>query len=150
MLFFATLMLVSALSMILGKNSKEVAVHKPVYGLTLGMVGLIEGIVTGIVGAGGGFLIIPALVLLGKLSMKTAIASSLFIITIKSLVGFGGDILHVTVDWKFLSIIVALATLGIITGNYLNKTLDGAKLKKGFGWFVLTMALVILYEQFFI
>jgi uncharacterized membrane protein YfcA len=149
MLFFATLMLVSALSMILGKNSKEVAVHKPVYGLTLGMVGLIEGIVTGIVGAGGGFLIIPALVLLGKLSMKTAIASSLFI-TIKSLVGFGGDILHVTVDWKFLSIIVALATLGIITGNYLNKTLDGAKLKKGFGWFVLTMALVILYEQFFI
>ncbi|MEK0423240.1 MAG: hypothetical protein RLZ95_1150 [Bacteroidota bacterium] len=150
MLFFATLMLVSALSMILGKNSKEVAVHKPVYGLTLGMVGLIEGIVTGIVGAGGGFLIIPALVLLGKLSMKTAIASSLFIITIKSLVGFGGDILHVTVDWKFLSIIVALATLGIITGNYLNKTLDGAKLKKGFGWFVLIMALVILYEQFFI
>ncbi len=149
MLFFATLMLASALSMIFGKNKKENEVQKPVYGFSLAIVGLIEGIVTGIVGAGGGFLIIPALVLLGKLPMKKAIASSLLIITIKSLVGFGGDLLHVTVDWKFLSIITLLSTLGIITGNYLNKTIDGAKLKKGFGWFVLFMALVILFEQFF-
>jgi uncharacterized membrane protein YfcA len=65
-------------------------------------------------------------------------------------VGFGGDLLHITVDWKFLSIITLLSTLGIITGNYLNKTIDGAKLKKGFGWFVLLMALVILFEQFFV
>jgi uncharacterized membrane protein YfcA len=150
MLFFATLMLASALSMILGKQNKEIEGQKPVYGFTLMIVGLAEGIVTGIVGAGGGFLIIPALVILGKLPMKKAIASSLFIITIKSLVGFGGDLLHVTVDWKFLLIIITLATLGIITGNYLNKTLDGAKLKKGFGWFVLSMSIVILFEQFFI
>ena len=149
MLFFATLMLASALSMILGKNKKENEAQMPVYGFSLAIVGLSEGIVTGIVGAGGGFLIIPALVLLGKLPMKKAIASSLFIITIKSLVGFGGDLLHVTVDWKFLSIITVLATLGIITGNYLNKIMDGAKLKKGFGWFVLIMSLVILFEQFF-
>ena len=81
--------------------------------------------------------------------MKKAIASSLFIITIKSLVGFGGDLLHVNVDWKFLSIIIVLATLGIITGNYLNKIIDGAKLKKGFGWFVLFMSLVIILEQVF-
>ena len=148
MLFFATLMLASALSMILGKNSKEIEGQKPVYGPTLMLLGLLEGVVTGIVGAGGGFLIIPALVILGKLPMKKAIASSLFIITIKSLVGFGGDLLHVTVDWKFLLTIVLLATLGIITGNYLNKTMDGAKLKKGFGWFVLTMSVVILLEQF--
>lgn len=149
MLFFATLMLASALSMILGKNSKEIEGQKPVYGVTLMVVGFVEGMITGIVGAGGGFLIIPALVILGKLPMKKAIASSLFIITIKSLVGFGGDLMHVTVDWKFLLIIIALATLGIITGNYLNKTLDGAKLKKGFGWFVLSMSLVILFEQFY-
>ena len=149
MLFFATLMLASALSMIFGKNKKENDSQKPVYGFSLAIVGLVEGIVTGIVGAGGGFLIIPALVLLGKLPMKKAIASSLLIITIKSLVGFGGDLLHVTVDWQFLSIITLLSTLGIITGNYLNKTIEGAKLKKGFGWFVLLMALVILFEQFF-
>jgi hypothetical protein len=149
MLFFATLMLASALSMILGKNTKEIEGQKPVYGIKLVIVGLMEGIVTGIVGAGGGFLIIPALVILGKLPMKKAIASSLFIITIKSLVGFGGDLMHINVDWTFLFSIILLATLGIITGNYLNKKMDGTKLKKGFGYFVLCMSLVIMYKQFF-
>jgi uncharacterized membrane protein YfcA len=149
MVFFAMLMLASALSMILGKNKKEIEGQQPVYGWALIWVGLLEGLVTGIVGAGGGFLIIPALVILGKLPMKKAIASSLFIITIKSLVGFGGDLMHVTVDWKFLFSIIILATLGIVTGNYLNKKMDGAKLKNGFGWFVLGMSLIILYEQFF-
>jgi len=112
------------------------------------LVGLAEGMLTGIVGAGGGFLIIPALVLLGKLPMKKAIASSIFIISIKSMVGFLGDLNHTTIDWKFLSIIIVLATTGIITGNFLNKKMDGAKLKKGFGWFVLAMSLVIFIEQF--
>ena len=147
MTFFALLMLASSLSMIFGKNKKEVAGQLPVYGLSLVGVGFLEGLVTGIVGAGGGFLIIPALVLLGKLPMKKAIASSLFIITIKSLVGFGGDLIHVTVNWSFLLSIIVLATAGIITGNYLNKKMDGAKLKKGFGWFVLAMSLIILFEQ---
>jgi len=149
MLFFASLMLISALSMILGKNKKEVEGILPVYGLALIMVGLGEGMLTGIVGAGGGFLIIPALVLLGKLPMKKAIASSIFIISIKSIVGFVGDLSHTIIDWKFLITIVLLATLGIIIGNYLNKKMDGAKLKKGFGWFVLGMACVIFIEQFF-
>ncbi len=148
MLFFATLMLTSALSMILGKNKKEIDGILPVYGLTLMLVGLGEGLLTGIVGAGGGFLIIPALVILAKLPMKKAIASSLVIISIKSLVGFSGDLIHTAVDWKFLFSIILLATLGIITGNFLNKTIDGAKLKKGFGWFVLAMSLVIFIEQF--
>lgn len=159
MLFFATLMLASALSMILGKKNELQEDRKPVYGISLSMAGLMEGMVTGIVGAGGGFLIIPALVILGKLPMKKAIASSLFIITIKSLVGFSGDLLHVSMKWaaplngkeiniQFLVTIIVLATLGIITGNYLNKTIDGAKLKKGFGWFVLLMSLIILYKQF--
>lgn len=149
MLFFASLMLVSALSMILGKNKKEEVGILPVYGITLIVVGLAEGMLTGIVGAGGGFLIIPALVLLGKLPMKKAIASSIFIISIKSLVGFLGDLSHTIIDWKFLSIIIVLATTGIITGNFLNKKMDGAKLKKGFGWFVLAMSLVIFIEQIY-
>lgn len=149
MLFFASLMLVSALSMIIGKEKKEIEGVLPVYGFTLMIVGLVEGMLTGIVGAGGGFLIIPALVILGKLPMKKAIASSIFIISIKSIVGFVGDISHTTIDWNFLIVIVLMATLGIIIGNYLNKKIDGAKLKKGFGWFVLIMAIVILMEQFF-
>ena len=149
MLFFAALMMVSALSMILGKNKKEIEGVLPIYGITLMLVGLGEGLLTGIVGAGGGFLIIPALVILAKLPMKKAIASSLVIISIKSLVGFTGDLFHTHVDWTFLNKIIILATLGIITGNYLNKKMDGAKLKRGFGLFVLGMSLFILIEQFF-
>ena len=149
MLFFASLMLISALSMILGKNKKEEDGILPVYGITLVLVGLAEGTLTGIVGAGGGFLIIPALVILGKLPMKKAIASSIFIISIKSLVGFLGDLSHTNIDWKFLIIIIILATIGIITGNFLNKKMDGTKLKKGFGWFVLVMSLVIFIDQIF-
>ena len=149
MLFFATLMLAAALSMILGKNKKEQEGVLPVYGITLMLVGIAEGLLTGIVGAGGGFLIIPALVILAKLPMKKAIATSLVIISIKSLVGFTGDLFNTAVDWSFLSKIILLATLGIITGNYLNKKMDGAKLKKGFGFFVLVMAFIIFIEQFF-
>ena len=149
MLFFATLMLIAALSMILGKNKKEQEGVLPVYGFSLMLVGFCEGSLTGIVGAGGGFLIIPALVILAKLPMKRAIASSLVIISIKSLVGFTGDLMHTTVDWNFLSKIILLATAGIITGNYLNKKMEGAKLKKGFGFFVLAMAIIIFIEQFF-
>ena len=149
MLFFATLMLVAALSMIIGKNNKEQEGVLPVYGFTLMLVGFGEGALTGIVGAGGGFLIIPALVILAKLSMKKAIATSLVIISIKSLVGFTGDLMYTSVDWSFLSKIILLATTGIITGNYLNKKMEGAKLKKGFGFFVLAMAIIIFIEQFF-
>ena len=149
MLFFATLMLAAALSMILGKNKKEQEGVLPVYGITLMLVGLAEGLLTGIVGAGGGFLIIPALVILAKLPMKKAIATSLVIISIKSLVGFSGDLMYTAIDWSFLSKIILLATTGIITGNYLNKKMDGAKLKKGFGYFVLAMAFIIFIEQFF-
>ena len=149
MLFFAALMLASALSMILSKKTVEGIEVKPNYGLTLILVGFVEGIVTGIVGAGGGFLIIPALVLLGKLPMKKAIASSLFIITIKSLFGFVSDLTHTSVNFPFLASIVVLATGGIILGNFLNNKMDGAKLKKGFGWFVLAMSLFIFIEQLF-
>ena len=149
MLFFATLMLVAAISMITGKNNKEQEGVIPVYGGSLLLVGFIEGSLTGIVGAGGGFLIIPALVLLAKLPMKRAIATSLVIISIKSLVGFTGDLWHVTLDGSFLLKIIILATLGIIIGNYINKKMEGAKLKKGFGFFVLIMSVVIMIEQFF-
>jgi uncharacterized membrane protein YfcA len=149
MLFFATLMLASALSMILSNKKVDGTEVKPNYGFTLVIVGFVEGIVTGIVGAGGGFLIIPALVLLGKLPMKKAIASSIFIITIKSLFGFAGDLTHTTVDFSLLAGIVILATGGIILGNFLNNKMDGTKLKKGFGWFVLAMSLFIFIEQLF-
>jgi uncharacterized membrane protein YfcA len=160
MLFFASLMFSSSLSMIFRKVNEDAVDKQPVALLKLASFGISEGMVTGIVGAGGGFLIIPALALLGKLPIKKAIASSLFIITLKSLVGFCSDLSHIHIAWNaplngkdisanFLLVIVTLATIGMIIGNYLNKIIDGTKLKKGFGWFVFLMSIIIVVKQFF-
>jgi hypothetical protein len=115
--------------------------------------GILVGLVTGIVGAGGGFLIIPALVILAKLPMKMAVGTSLLIIAVKSLIGFIGDIGNPQIgdgngiDWTFLVIFTAIAIGGIFIGTWLSQFISGAKLKKGFGWFVLIMAVYILSER---
>ena len=105
------------------------------------------GVLTGIVGAGGGFLIIPALVLLAKLPMKKAVATSLLIIAVKSLIGFIGDVENLEIDWQFLLIFSALSIVGIFIGVWLNNFIDGKKLKKGFGYFVLVMSIYILLKE---
>jgi uncharacterized membrane protein YfcA len=105
---------------------------------------------TGLVGAGGGFLIIPALVLLSKLPMKQAVGTSLLIIAAKSLIGFLGDIGHQLIDWKLLLIVTVLAIGGIFIGNALSKKVSGDKLKKWFGWFVLVMGIYIIVKEVFI
>jgi uncharacterized membrane protein YfcA len=104
-------------------------------------------VLTGIVGAGGGFLIIPALVLLAKLPMKKAVATSLLIIAIKSLIGFIGDIQVIEIDWMFLSVFALLSVVGIFIGVRLNQIVPGQKLKKGFGWFVLVMGVFIVLRE---
>ena len=109
--------------------------------------GIVVGFLTGVVGAGGGFLIIPALVLLAKLPMKKAVATSLMIIAIKSLIGFLGDVQNLEIDWGFLSVFTGISILGIFVGIYLNKFIDGKKLKKGFGWFVLVMGVYIVLKE---
>jgi uncharacterized membrane protein YfcA len=111
--------------------------------------GLLIGFLTGLVGAGGGFLIIPALVLLTGLPFKTAVGTSLFIIAINSLSGFLGDILNYTIDWKFLLIITGLAIIGILIGNQLGKKLPSKNLRKSFGWFTLVMGTWILVKEIF-
>ena len=109
--------------------------------------GFVVGVLTGIVGAGGGFLIIPALVLLAKLPMKKAIATSLLIIAIKSLIGFVGDLQVIEIDWLFLLIFAAISVFGIFVGVWLNQIVPGKKLKKGFGWFVLVMGVFIVLRE---
>jgi hypothetical protein len=108
---------------------------------------LVVGVLTGIVGAGGGFLIIPALVLLAKLPMKKAVATSLLIIAIKSLIGFIGDVENMAIDWPFLLGFTAFSLVGILIGVWLNKFIDGNKLKKSFGWFVLVMGIYIIFKE---
>ncbi|MFN2260972.1 MAG: sulfite exporter TauE/SafE family protein [Psychroflexus sp.] len=150
MLFFALIMLLASYSMIKdNKKPHEDENAKVSYNYPLIIVeGIVVGFLTGIVGAGGGFLIIPALVLLAKLPMKKAVATSLLIIAVKSLIGFLGDVQNIEIEWSFLGIFTGLSVLGIFIGIWLNKFINGAKLKKGFGWFVLIMGIYIVYKEF--
>jgi uncharacterized membrane protein YfcA len=151
MIFFAVIMILASVSMIRGGktsgNTDAVAIS---YNYPLiATEGILVGVLTGIVGAGGGFLIIPALVLLAKLPMKKAVGTSLLIIAVKSLIGFLGDVANLDIDWNFLLTFTALSILGIIIGVYLSKFISGKKLKKGFGYFTLVMAIYILYKELF-
>lgn len=148
MLFFAVIMVVASISMIKNNGKEDLLETKVKYNYPLIIVeGLVVGVLTGIVGAGGGFLIIPALVLLAKLPMKKAVATSLLIIAVKSLIGFIGDIQNLEIDWIFLLIFTGISTAGIFIGDYLNKFINGQKLKKGFGWFVLVMGIYIIWME---
>jgi uncharacterized protein len=150
MVFFAIIMLAAAYFMIRGRKEEDETEQKISYNYPMIIVeGVVVGLLTGIVGAGGGFLIIPALVLLAKLPMKKAIATSLMIIAIKSLIGFIGDVQNIPMDWTFLLLFTAFSVIGIFLGIYLNKFIDGKKLKKGFGWFVLVMGTYIVIQELF-
>ena len=147
MVFFALIMLLASVSMLrersVSKQTKDVQQFKII------IDGLFVGLITGIVGAGGGFLIIPALVLLSRLEMKKAIGTSLMIIAVKSLFGFLGE-WGSEIDWQLLISFTALAVIGIFFGVYFSKFFDGKKLKKSFGVFVLFTSLVIILKEFFI
>ncbi|MGA9652134.1 sulfite exporter TauE/SafE family protein [Pedobacter sp.] len=149
MVLFAALMIAASLAMIRGGNEREqTGAERP--GLNIGkllLYGVFIGLATGLLGAGGGFLLIPTLVILVGLPMKEAVGTSLFIIALNSLIGFTGDIGHFKIDWIFLAKITAVAIAGIIVGGVINKRIEGAKLKKGFGWFVLAMGCYIIFKE---
>ena len=152
MLLFAIIMLVSSFSMI--SKNKEASEDDDPKGILFNypmivVEGAIVGTITGIVGAGGGFLIIPALVLLARLPMKMAVGTSLLIISVKSLIGFLGDVSNQEIDWIFLLSFTGLSVMGIFAGTYATRFIDGKKLKTGFGWFVLTMAVYIIFKELF-
>jgi uncharacterized membrane protein YfcA len=148
---FAILMFPAAYSML--KKRVESSIQKDVnynYPLIL-LEGLIVGAITGFIGAGGGFLIIPALVILANVEMKVAVGTSLIIIAFKSLLGFFlGDALTIKIDWIFLSTFTFISLIGIFIGSYLSNFIDGDKLKKGFGYFIFVMAIFIFYMEFFV
>lgn len=151
---FAVLMVFASYSMIRGKkndNGSDESTEGPQrfnYPMIL-LEGSVVGVLTGLVGAGGGFLIIPALVLFSKLPMKQAVGTSLLIIAAKSLIGFTGDVAHYEMDWTLLGTVTALAIVGIFVGNRLSRKIDGEKLKKAFGWFVLIMGVYILIKELY-
>jgi uncharacterized membrane protein YfcA len=145
---FAVLMILASLSMIRGRKEIHNDNHRFRTVLVF-LEGILIGLLTGIVGAGGGFLIIPALVLLTGLPFKTAVGTSLFIIAINSLAGFLGDIFNYPIDWIFLLSITALAVTGVVMGNALSKKIHADKLRVFFGWFVLVTGLWILIKELF-
>jgi uncharacterized membrane protein YfcA len=149
MLIFAVMMLFASVAMIRDKpclNCDEHSVQVFNYPLIF-VEGTVVGLLTGLVGAGGGFLIIPALVILSKLPIKKAIGTSLLIIAAKSLIGFTGDMLNIDIDWKLLLSVTALAILGILMGDRLSKKINGERLKIFFGWLILLMGIYILAKE---
>ncbi len=151
MLLFAVIMLMASFSMIKNKKASTAGQEgiKFNYPVIL-LEGAIVGVLTGCVGAGGGFLIVPVLVLFINLPMKQAVATSLIIVAAKSLIGFIGDVQTMQIDWVFLLCFTAISMVGILIGIYLNKFIDDKRLKKMFGWFVLIMAIYIIIKELFI
>jgi len=149
MVFFALIMLAASFSMIKGKKGGDAAEEEEVkFNFPMiALEGSVVGVITGIVGAGGGFLIIPALVLLAKLPMKMAVGTSLLIIAAKSLIGFLGDLSSQTIDWQMLLIFTSLSIVGIFIGSALSKKINEKILKTGFGWFVLVMGIYIITKE---
>lgn len=148
MLVFALLMLAAAVSMI---RERAVVVAKPKLSHTkLIFQGIIVGIITGFVGVGGGFLIIPSLVLFAGLPMKKAVGTSLMVMTVSSLLGVLGDVSsNAPINYTFLLGFSAFAMAGIIAGGYLIKYINDAKLKPAFGWFVMAMGVFVLISTLF-
>ena len=151
MMIFAVLMVFASVSMIRDNKKQNTEEGKQVFNYPMILLeGAVVGVFTGLVGAGGGFLIIPALVIFSKLPMKQAVGTSLLIIAAKSLFGFTGDLGKQTMDWQLLISVTVLAIIGVFIGNALGKKVSANSLQKGFGWFVLIMGIYIIIKELFI
>jgi uncharacterized membrane protein YfcA len=146
MILFAVLMIFASISMIKKSSINTQPSTTYNYPMVLGK-GAFVGFITGLIGAGGGFLIIPALVNFLKLPMKKAIGTSLFIISINSIIGFSFSISKTDINWQLLLTITLIAIIGIIIGSFISTKIDGKKLKPAFGWFVLIMGIYIILKE---
>lgn len=150
MFAFSVLMILAAIMMIRqnNKEKKQNNLSSKNKSILVIIEGLIVGGVTGLVGAGGGFLIIPTLVLLAGLEMKIAVGTSLIIIALKSIIGFGGDLFGgFQTNWIFVTYVIIVTLLGVIVGSFLSKKITGDQLKKYFGIMVLVIGFYIIAEQ---
>jgi hypothetical protein len=145
---FAVMMIATAIAMLRGRKTVDASEgrhHLPVPKIIA--EGLVVGLVTGLVGAGGGFLVVPALALLGGLPMPIAVGTSLIVIAMKSFAGLGGYLSSVQIDWTIALAVTAAAVVGALIGARLTAMVDPDALRKTFGWFVLAMSSVILAQE---
>jgi len=147
MILFAVLMIFAAYKMIHDKSIDAIPRNKPKKLIPMLFLGAIVGFISGLVGAGGGFLIIPALIIFNQMSMKKAVGTSLVIISINSLFGFIGKLDFQLINWTFLLTLSIIAIIGILIGSKMSQKIDGKKLKPTFGWFVLVMGLVVILKE---
>ena len=149
MIFFAIVMIVASIKMIQPTKEVEINATEKLNYFAIFSQGLFIGLIAGFVGAGGGFLLIPALLFLAKTPMKMAVGTSLFIIAIQSLIGFLADITTQVLDWKLMLTFTFCSLIGVFIGSFLSKKVSGEKLKKGFGYFVLLMGTYIIAKELF-
>lgn len=153
LVLFAIMMVVTAIMMLRPKRGDAVEAalgdirFTPKQLVKIALEGLVVGAITGLVGAGGGFLVVPALVILGGLPMRTAVGTSLMVIAMKSFAGFAGHASALHLDWPLMLGITAAALFGSIFGARLAGVVDPAKLRRGFGWFVVVMGAFMLTQE---
>lgn len=144
---FALIMITAGMAMLRGRKDigDESAGPLPIPKIVV--QGATVGVISGLVGAGGGFLLVPALALLGGLPMPVAVGTSLVVISMQSFAGFAGHLAGETIDWKLAAMVTAAAVVGSIIGGFLIAYVQPATLRKAFGWFVLAMASVVLAKE---
>lgn len=147
LVLFAVLLVVTSVAMLRGSSPEEGAAtgHASVWHVLLH--GIVVGFVTGVVGAGGGFLVVPALVLFGGLPMHTAVGTSLVVIAMKSTAGFAGYVSATAIDWPLALAVVIAASLGAVVAGRFSDRIDADRLRAGFGWFVLAVGQAVLVAE---
>jgi uncharacterized membrane protein YfcA len=148
MIVFAIVMILASTQMIKSSKKIELNSNEKLNYFHVAIYGIVIGFISGFVGAGGGFLIIPTLLFLAKTPMKIAVGTSLFIVASQSLIGFSGDIRsNQIIDWNMLSIFTTCSIIGIFIGSLLSNKVESEKLKTAFGWFVLVMGIYIIIRE---
>ena len=150
MVVFAFVMIFASVRMIKPLKEKIVTHNEKLNYYKIVVLGICIGLISGFVGAGGGFLIVPTLLFFAKTPMKMAVGTSLFIVAAQSLIGFTGDIMsEQIIDWELLRFFTLASILGIFIGNFISKKVEDEKLKTSFGWFVLSMGIYIIIRELF-
>ena len=146
MLAFAMVLLFAAYGML--RKTPKPETEAPAHMGRLAAYGTVIGVISGILGVGGGFLMTPALVLWAGLDMKRAVATSLVLISANSAIGVAADLTGgVDYDWTFVTTFTVMTTVGIVLGTLLSKRIDGQRLKKGFGWFILAIGIAVTIRE---
>lgn len=150
MVVFAIVMVIASVRMIKPLKERINSKNEKLNYFKIALLGILIGLISGFVGAGGGFLIVPTLLFFAKTPMKMAVGTSLFIVSLQSLIGFTGDIMgNQIIDWKLLALFTLASIIGIFIGNFISKKVEDDKLKTSFGWFVLAMGVYIIIRELF-